>query len=186
MTKTDSAGNSSHEWKPYISNSLRCWFVGYNPGMMSYREHCYYAHPTNRFWQLLHEAGFSNQLLTPPEYRRVRELGLGLIDLVMRPTVSGSELRKHEILAGRDFIAAAAMRLHPKWIAANGLQIARILTGNRHLNEYGECGVLVGTAIPVWALPSSSGRAASHHGKPMTYEQKLCEWKKLHDKLKHS
>ncbi len=170
-------------WKPHISLSDRCWFVGYNPGIRSFETQCPYAHPINRFWRLLFDAGFTETLLIPSEVSRLNQYQLGLIDLVDRPTVSGNELTTSELLSGREKILKHVRQLHPVWLAANGLGIGRILTQQKLLKQYGDAGLLGDTTTRIWILPSSSGRAGSTGGVGLTYQDKLIEWRKLRDIL---
>ena len=166
-------------WTPFVSHNQRCWLVGYNPGIRSFETQSFYAHPTNRFWKLLFESGLVPELIEPQNYRIVQTYDIVMIDLSMRPTVSGSELTKSEMEQGRLRILMLVRELQPKWLAANGLGIARVLMNNDSLKEYGDAGTFAGTATRLWVLPSSSGRAGSRNGAGITYEDKLKEWKKL-------
>lgn len=42
----------------------------------------YYSKPSNSFWQLLHQAGFTPRQLRPDEDRSLPEFGIGMTDLV--------------------------------------------------------------------------------------------------------
>ncbi len=66
-----------------LQPGLRVVFCGTALGRTSHRERAYYAHKRNRFWTILHEAGFTtlDRPLRPDEYRRAPEFGIGLTDL---------------------------------------------------------------------------------------------------------
>ncbi|MDK9699382.1 MAG: mismatch-specific DNA-glycosylase [bacterium] len=171
------------KWKELINNSLHIVFVGLNPGIRSFETQCFYAHPSNRFWKLLHEAGFTSRQLPPEDYAELLTWNIGLLDLVSRPTLSGNELSPREFRTGREKLIATAKSYQPLWLAANGLSVGRWLSGDKKIFEYGEWGVLPDTTIRLWVLPSSSGRAAKHQGKSFTYADKLREWKRFHDSV---
>jgi len=173
-------------WKQLISNRLDVVFVGLNPGMRSFATQCFYAHPTNRFWKLLHEAGFTPRQLLPEEHTELLTWKIGLHDLVSRPTVSGNELSPVEYRLGQETLLAVARKYRPKWLAANGLTAGQWLSGDKKVREYGEWGVLPETATRLWILPSSSGRAGSYRGGSLTYADKLIEWKRFYDIVNHS
>jgi TDG/mug DNA glycosylase family protein len=96
-------------------------FVGINPGSYSARQGHYYARGTNRFWWALHASGLIPVPLAPEEDWRVVEFGLGLTDLVKRPTNSAADVRGEEFAAGRDMLADKIQRAQPLIVCFNGL-----------------------------------------------------------------
>lgn len=63
-----------------LAPNLRVWFVGTAAGPMSAAVGAYYAHPGNRFWRALHEAGITPRLFVPQEFTGLLALGIGLTD----------------------------------------------------------------------------------------------------------
>src|SRR4051794_29608319 len=57
-------------------------FCGTAVGGCPARRGHYHAGPGDAFWQLLHDAGFTDRRLTPEDDASLPELGLGLTDLV--------------------------------------------------------------------------------------------------------
>ena len=60
--------------------------VGINPGVMSAQTGHHFAGPTNRFWGLLYEAGIVPEPITHEDDVRLPEWGIGMTNLVARPT----------------------------------------------------------------------------------------------------
>ena len=181
MNRNSSSSPPKPRWAPFIAPNQLIWFVGYNPGIRSFETQSYYAHPTNRFWKLLYEANFIDQLLESKDFRLVCNYSLGMIDLSTRPTVSGSELSRNEFAEGKNHILKLVQELQPKWLAANGLGVGRALKNYKLRNEFGDWGLLEKSSTRLWVLPSSSGRAGSRNGVGMSYADKLQEWKRFHD-----
>ncbi len=61
--------------------NLRLVFVGTAASTRSADLGHYYAHPGNRFWRALHEAGITPQRYQPSEFAALLELGIGFTDL---------------------------------------------------------------------------------------------------------
>jgi TDG/mug DNA glycosylase family protein len=109
-----------------ISPGLRILFVGVNPGICSGRRRHHFAHPTSRLWKALHESGFMPQELEPAEEALLLEHGLGLTNLVDRPTRSADQLRDEELRAGALRLRRKASRYRPAWIAILGVVAYRV------------------------------------------------------------
>ena len=83
---------AAHVLPDRLAPDLKAWFVGTAAGPRSAAVGAYYAHPGNRFWRALHEAGITPRLFAPEEYPLMLELGIGLTDFCktvrsMRPDV---------------------------------------------------------------------------------------------------
>jgi TDG/mug DNA glycosylase family protein len=52
-----------------IAPSLKVLFCGINPGMQSAAVGLHFANRSNRFWRVLHLAGFTDRQLEPEEAR---------------------------------------------------------------------------------------------------------------------
>lgn len=61
--------------------NLRLVFVGTAASTRSAGLGQYYAHPGNRFWRALHEAGITPRRYQPSEFAALLELGIGFTDL---------------------------------------------------------------------------------------------------------
>ena len=105
----------------YLPDRPDILFVGINPGSYSARQGHYYARATNRFWWALHASGLVPVPLVPQEDWRVIEFGLGLTDLVKRPTNSAADVRSDEFAASRLILADKIIRVQPLIVCFNGL-----------------------------------------------------------------
>lgn len=104
----------------YLQPGLRLVFVGYNPSMRSAAAGHYYAGPGNLFWPLLYETGLVPEPLTYREDYRILEFGIGLTDLVQRPTPSSAHLSVAEARAGALALRARLMTYAPRVVCFNG------------------------------------------------------------------
>lgn len=104
-----------------LAPNLDVVFCGTAVGKASASRGHYYSGPGNKFWQFLHEAGFTATRLRPEDDVKLPSLGLGITDLVK--DVGQSHDR------GLDFsktqFAAQIEEASPRWIAFNGLTSGR-------------------------------------------------------------
>lgn len=64
-----------------LQECLRLVFVGTAASKRSAADGHYYAHPGNRFWGTIHEAGITPRRYQPSEFSALLELGIGFTDL---------------------------------------------------------------------------------------------------------
>src|SRR5271166_5005952 len=84
-----------------ISTSLNVVFCGINPGMRSASVGLHFANRTNRFWRVLHLAGFTAWQFEPEEARLLLDYGCGITSAVARPTVSATDLSRADYIAAQ-------------------------------------------------------------------------------------
>jgi double-stranded uracil-DNA glycosylase len=143
----------------YLPDHPDILFVGINPGSYSARQGHYYARATNRFWWALHASGLVPVLLSPQEDWRVSEFGLGLTDLVKRPTNSAAEVRGDEFAAGRQVLDEKIARVQPLIVCFNGLTgYQQFFQEHTHPGRQPRC-LHRGW---VFVLPSTSARNAAY------------------------
>jgi TDG/mug DNA glycosylase family protein len=97
--------------------------------------------------------------LSPQDDWRVIKFGLGLTDLVKRPTNSAAEVRGDEFAAGRQVLAEKIIRVQPLIVCFNGL------TGyQQFFQEHTSPGRQVRRLHGAWVfvLPSTSARNAAY------------------------
>src|ERR1700754_959442 len=75
-----------------IAPDLRVLFCGINPGLYSAATGHHFARPGNRFWPALHRSGFTDRQLGPADQRSLLDLGLGITNVVDRPSARADEL----------------------------------------------------------------------------------------------
>ena len=135
-------------------------FCGINPSLMSAERGHHFARPGNRFWPALHGSGFTPRLLRPEEDATLPQFGLGITNLVDRPTRTAAELSAEELRTG----AAALERL----VAAHGPSILAIVGVGAWRTAFGRPRAALGRqedtvgGAPVWVLPNPSGLNAHH------------------------
>jgi len=143
-----------------IAPELEVLFCGINPSLASAATGHHYAHPGNRFWPALHLAGFTPRLLAAADDHTVPRYGLGLTNLVDRPTASASELTVDELQAGALVLERLVRRLRPTVLCVVGLGAWR--EGFRRPNA--SVGLQAETVAerPVWVVPNPSGLNAHY------------------------
>ena len=88
---------SLHRLPDQLRPNLRLVFVGTAASARSAELGHYYAHPGNRFWRAIHEAGITPRRYQPGEFAALLELGIGFTDL----SKSGAGM-DHQIAAADD------------------------------------------------------------------------------------
>jgi TDG/mug DNA glycosylase family protein len=144
----------------HIRPGLRILFCGINPGLYSAALGFHFARPGNRFWPALHLAGLTPRLLRPDEARLLLKDGLGLTDIVPRPTAKAGELTTQELIQGMRALERKVRRVRPRWVAFLGITAYRRATGLARA-EVGPQPGGIGPAR-VWVLPNPSGLNAHH------------------------
>src|ERR1700730_5651217 len=74
-----------------IGPGLQVLFCGISPGLYTAAVGHHFARPGNRFWPTLQAAGFTEQVLSPFEERRLLTGGYGITNLVDRATAAAEE-----------------------------------------------------------------------------------------------
>jgi TDG/mug DNA glycosylase family protein len=149
-----------------IAPGLRVLFVGINPGLWSGAVGHHFARPGNRFWKVLHAAGFTDRLVAPCDERRLLARGLGVTNLVARTTASAAELSAAELVRGARRLRAKVRRHRPRVVAFLGVQAYRVALGRS--------GAAVGPqeerfgGAAVWLLPNPSGLNAHYQLPALT------------------
>jgi TDG/mug DNA glycosylase family protein len=104
----------------YLRKGMKLVIVGCNPTESSVRAGHYYAGRGNLFWPTLYESGVVPEPFDYPDDRRVIEFGIGLTDLVKRPTKTVEELKREDFAEGRIVLAQKLVEYSPRVVAFNG------------------------------------------------------------------
>ena len=148
-----------------VAPGLDVIFCGINPGLWSAAVGHHFARPGNRFWKVLHAAGFTEELLSPSDERRLLGAGVGVTNLVSRATASAAELHRDELRRGGRNLARKVRRLEPGIVAFLGL-IAYRSAFDRPSATVGEQAERLGGAR-LWLLPNPSGAQAHYQPDEM-------------------
>ncbi|XTZ38981.1 G/U mismatch-specific DNA glycosylase [Salmonella enterica] len=138
-----------------LEPGLRVVFCGINPGKSSAHTGFHFAHPGNRFWKVIHLAGFTDKLLRPEDERHLLDTRCGITMLVERPTVQASEVDLHELREGGRELVKKIEDYQPAALAILGKKAFEQAFSLRGVN-WGKQKITIG-ATEVWVLPNPSG-----------------------------
>ncbi len=143
-----------------LAPDLDVLFCGINPSLISVARGHHFARPGNRFWPVLHLAGFTPRRLDPSEDLTLPDHGLGVTNLASRPTRAASELDDEELRAGRAVLERTAREWRPRVIALVGVGAYRV-GFDRPRASLGLQPEPLGPSA-VWVLPNPSGLNAHY------------------------
>jgi double-stranded uracil-DNA glycosylase len=172
---------SSLRLKDRIAPRGRVLFVGINPGVRSAQTGHHFAGFSNRFWKLLWEARLVPE---PIDYRsddRLPEWGLGITNLIARPSPGIDDLRPAEYVEGWRVLERKIRRNKPEVVALVGVTLYRAirpaLDGSAPAKSTAvRLGLQPETidGARVFVLPNPSGRNAN-----FSYAEMLRAFRKL-------
>jgi TDG/mug DNA glycosylase family protein len=156
----------------YLRSGMRLLIVGCNPGDRSARVGHYYAGRANEFWSLLYKSGVAPELLTHRDDKRLIEFGIGLTNLVKRPTRAVEELEREDFAEGRILLAQKLQEYAPQVVAFNGktayenFSQRRCKLGLQKERLYG---------AQVFVLPETNGNDVATSGAKLRYFRHLAK-----------
>ena len=143
-----------------ISPELDVLFVGINPSLYSAAVGHHFARPGNRFWKALHQAGFTERLLSPFEDRDLLAHGLGITNVVERATAAAEDLSREELRSGAERLGEKVRGFRPRYVAVLGVGAYRVAFDRRRATVGPQPDAFGGSTW--WVLPNPSGRTASY------------------------
>jgi double-stranded uracil-DNA glycosylase len=171
-----------------IEPGVRVLLVGINPGVLSAVTGHHFAGPTNRFWGLLYESGIVPEPITHEDDVRLPEWGIGMTNLVARPSPGIDVLKPEEYVAGWRILEKKIDRYRPRIVAFVGVTMYRALrrmlaqteaAGSR-AKPTPKAGITLGFqsetvhGARLFVLPNPSGRNAHFQ-----YDAMLAAFRKL-------
>ncbi|CAI1994444.1 G/U mismatch-specific DNA glycosylase [Serratia fonticola] len=138
-----------------LAPNLQVVFCGINPGLSSAHQGYPFANGSNRFWKVIHQAGFTDRQLAPEQWLQLQDNGCGITALVARPTVAASELSRDELRGGGEVLKEKILRYQPRALAILGKQAFNSAFGVRNA-AWGRQEMMLGET-EVWVLPNPSG-----------------------------
>ena len=135
-------------------------FCGINPSLISAARGHHFARPGNRFWPALHLAGFTPRRLAPDEDGELPRYGVGLTNLVDRPTRTAAELNAEELRAGARALERLVSTYRPKLVAMVGITAWRLGFDRRKATLGLQPERIAGAAA--WVVPNPSGLNAHY------------------------
>ncbi|MFU2315864.1 G/U mismatch-specific DNA glycosylase [Rahnella sp. PCH160] len=138
-----------------LAEDLQVVFCGINPGLSSAHKGYPFANGSNRFWKVIHQAGFTGCQLAPEQWQQLQDFGCGITALVARPTVEASELNRDELRDGGEVLKEKIFHYQPRALAILGKQAFSKAFGISKVN-WGRQTLKIGRS-DVWVLPNPSG-----------------------------
>lgn len=159
-TKEEIAAAYGKTLPDVIAPDLDVLFCGINPGLYTAAVGHHFGRPGNRFWPVLHRAGFTPRLLHPSEQRELLQYGFGITNLVARATSAADELTAEELEAGAKVLERKVKRYSPHVLAIVGIGAYRTAF-RRPRAKIGLQVETIGTTA-IWILPNPSGLNANY------------------------
>ena len=163
------------------AGTVRVLAVGINPSPWTAAVNAPFARPGNRFWKSLATADITHHVvdaasgLSQADERMLAELGLGITNLVSRPTARAEELRTAELRAGAQRLAQRVDVIRPDVVAILGVtafrtafSVPRATLGRQTIDDLEDWP----KTVQLWVLPNPSGLNA--HENVATLAKKWC------------
>ena len=109
---------------------LRAIFCGTAASNVSAKMAAYYAHPRNRFWNILFETGLTPRQLKPHEFMLMPGLGYGLTDVCKQASGTDRQIPK-VTTAQRAELHEKILHHQPAFLAFTSLEAGRRYCGHR-------------------------------------------------------
>ncbi|MEA9356256.1 G/U mismatch-specific DNA glycosylase [Bacteriovorax sp. PP10] len=138
-----------------IQPKLKIVFCGLNPGLGSAKKGHHFMNKSNRFWKVLHLAGFTDQILEAKNDIDLLNYGYGITSAVSRATKKASDLSKGEFQKEAKILEKKILKNRPVFIAFLGKAAYVEISGKREI-DWGLQDEEFGGA-KVWVLPNPSG-----------------------------
>ena len=177
VTKPSQGTPSRQRLTDHIRPGVHILFVGINPGLRSAATGHHFAGHSNRFWKLLYESTLVSEPLTHQDDWRLPDWGLGLTNIIQRPSAGMNTLKPQEYVGGMERLTATVKQYRPQTVAFLGVTIYRML-----FSEYRAGRISLGlqnetlASRPVFVLPNPSGRNAHY-----SYRTMLAAFRALRD-----
>jgi TDG/mug DNA glycosylase family protein len=170
-----------------IRPGLRVLFVGINPGVRSAVTGHHFAGFSNRFWKLLRDGRLVPEPLTYVDDVRLPEWGIGVTNLIARPSPGIDDLRPSEYVEGWKVLERKIAQSQPAVVALVGVTLWRAILPFVDDSRRKGAALRLGLQKPtvhgarIYVLPNPSGRNANY-----TYAEMLRAFRGLARLLQRS
>ena len=155
VNQTRSSEATPTELADFLAEDLDVLFCGINPALSAAHAGHHFSNRNNRFWRILHLAGFTPYQIHPEDDHTILHYGFGLTAAVERPTVKASDLTLHDFRAAAESLERKVRHYHPRIFAFLGKPAFAAIFNKRSV-VWGRQQVRFGGA-EVWVLPNPSG-----------------------------
>jgi TDG/mug DNA glycosylase family protein len=138
-----------------LAEGLDVIFCGMNPALSAAAAGHNFSNRSNRFWSVLHLAGFTDVALQPQDERRLLDYRCGITAIVSRPTRRASEISPQEFKQARAAFEMTIKRYAPRAIAILGKRAFSSILGEPVLSWGRQQQRFAGALT--WVLPNPSG-----------------------------
>lgn len=139
-----------------VAPGLSVIFCGLNPGLSAAASGHHFVGRGNRFWRVLHLAGFTPEQIDPEQDASLLAYGLGITSVVERPTAGVDDLARSEFVDAAAGFERWVRRYGPRYVAFLGKAAYTAMMDRRSV-PWGRQDEPFGGAI-AWVLPNPSGR----------------------------
>lgn len=165
-TKEDLRDAVNRTTEDLIDYNLKILFCGINPGIWSGATGFHFAKPGNRFWKVLHKAGFTARQLHPSEEHELLESGYGITSFVKRTTARADELTREEYVEGGKALIKKIQKYQPQTVAVLGIGAFRVAFQQPKAELGLQKEKIDDTSV--WLLPNPSGLNAHYQVDDLT------------------
>lgn len=138
-----------------IAPNLTILFCGINPGLKSSLDGHHFSGRSNRFWKVLHQAGFTPHEIAPVNDKTIVDFGYGLTTAVERATSRADELTKEEFTNSIEVFKTKMNLFRPKYIAFLGKPAYASFSNKKEIIWGAQTESFCGAHV--WVLPNPSG-----------------------------
>lgn len=138
-----------------LAEGLAVVFCGINPSLTAAAAGHNFSSPSNRFWRVVHLAGFTPVELDAAQDQTFVLHGCGVVAAATRATRKASDISREEIVADAGILRSKIERFAPGTVAFLGKAAFAAITAQRHV-EWGHQPMLFGGAA-TWVVPNPSG-----------------------------
>jgi TDG/mug DNA glycosylase family protein len=138
-----------------LAAGLDVVFCGLNPATTAAASGHNFSNRSNRFWSVLHVAGFTDERLRPEEERRLLDYGCGITAVVGRPTPRADDVSTEEFRAARSEFETKMRHYAPRALGFLGKRALAAMCSRPDIGWGRYEPGFAGTTA--WVLPNPSG-----------------------------
>jgi len=144
-----------------LAANTRLLFVGINPGLWTAAAQAHFARRGNRFYPALQRAGVIDRPIdasdgyTAADLAHLRDIGIGITNLVPRATARADELTSTELADGGRRLTRLVEQVRPAVVAVLGVTAYRVAFARPRAVVGRQDERVGGSAL--WVLPNPSG-----------------------------